>query len=140
MDPDDAVVLEERVVRRRVGDAVDEPDHEQSAIPVHATANLVEGVATHRVIGDVDTAPGCLTDRVDPLGCRTVIDHDVAAEPAQEIGFLGTARYCTDPRPRSLAELDRGGAGSARCASDQEPFARSQFGPGRVARTRWFRS
>ncbi len=53
---DDRVALEQRMVRFHLRDPGDESDDQQPTVPSHTAAHLVERVATHRVVRDVDPA------------------------------------------------------------------------------------
>ena len=78
---DDAVVLDQQVVGRRLGDAAaGEPDDDEPALEGDALARLVEDVAADRVVDDVGAVPAgdLLDDRDEVLG--RVVDDVVGAE------------------------------------------------------------
>ena len=71
-------ILPELVLYRH---AVDEADHQQSAVPVHAAADLMEGFATDRVVGHVDAPAGQLAHLIDEVLVDVVVDHVIGLVP-----------------------------------------------------------
>jgi hypothetical protein len=117
------------VVGRRVGDAGDEADDEEAAVPRHAPADLVEGVAAHRVVGHVHPATGRGPDGVHPVRRLVVVDHDVGAEVPAELHLRLTTGDGHHLGPGRSPELDGGGPGAAGSPGDQQPLARLDLRP-----------
>ena len=118
---DDAVVLDQQVVGRRLGDpAAGEADDDDPALERDALAGLVEDVAADRVVDDVGTVPAghLLDDRDEVLG--RVVDDVVGAELAAHLGLAGAAGRGDHLRAGGL-----GRAGSPRCPLPRRRRARA---------------
>jgi hypothetical protein len=108
VQPDDAVVLDQRVVGGGVGDpAAREADDDDPALEGDALAALVERVAADRVVDDVGAPPAgdVLDDGHEVVG--QVVDDDVGAEVAADLHLLRPALPWRSRAPGRPAQLDR---------------------------------
>ncbi len=112
------------MVHREVGNAGHEADHQQPAIPAHAPPDLLEHLATHRVVGDVDTlSVGQLPDPLDQVVDLAVVDDEVRPQLSARTGLLGPTCNGDHGRPGSQTQLDCSRAGPTGSAGDQQGLA-----------------
>ena len=122
---DDRVVLDQHVVRARLGEpAAGEADDEDAAFERDALRRTVVGVAADGVVDDVGAAPaGELLHRVDEV-VLAVVDREVGAELLADLDLLRSARGRDHARARGAAR-----AGSPRCRRRPRPRARATSRP-----------
>ena len=128
MHADDRIALQQRMVGLVLRDPGNEADHQQATVPAHASPHLMERIAAHRVVGDVNATTAGLAHGIDPVGCFLMIDHDVGADIAQHTDLRRAAGDGDGGRPHRLGELNGRRTGTARSTRDQHGLTGLQLG------------